>query len=213
MKRSLIGLALAALATSAVGQEPLDAAPARFYAKRWGQPAWVFMDGISLQGDSLLAGFARAREEGLDSADYLGPDVVSRLHRHLSEADAWVLDSLLTRSFLLYARDVSRGRIDPAVAEQIALNLERWRWLPRALGDRYILVNSAAFTLELVNHDSVIWRTRGDDALRRALKHGRLVGGRSRDQHPRVDGLHAVREREQRVHIELGDLGVIDREL
>ena len=33
--------------------------------------------------------------------------------------------------------------------EQISLNLERWRWLPRELGERHILVNSAEFTLAL----------------------------------------------------------------
>lgn len=33
---------------------------------------------------------------------------------------------------------------------QLELNLERWRWLPPGLGDRYIAVNSAAFTLEVV---------------------------------------------------------------
>jgi murein L,D-transpeptidase YcbB/YkuD len=33
---------------------------------------------------------------------------------------------------------------------QLALNLERWRWLPRNLGDRYLLVNIAAFHLTLV---------------------------------------------------------------
>jgi murein L,D-transpeptidase YcbB/YkuD len=35
---------------------------------------------------------------------------------------------------------------------QIELNLERWRWLPRELGDRYVMVNSAAFTLEVIDH-------------------------------------------------------------
>jgi murein L,D-transpeptidase YcbB/YkuD len=34
---------------------------------------------------------------------------------------------------------------------QIELNLERWRWLPRSLGLRYVMVNSAAFTLEVVD--------------------------------------------------------------
>lgn len=33
---------------------------------------------------------------------------------------------------------------------QIELNLERWRWLPRDLGERYIVVNTAAFYLKVV---------------------------------------------------------------
>lgn len=36
---------------------------------------------------------------------------------------------------------------------QIELNLERWRWLPRELGERYIMVNSAAFALEVVEDE------------------------------------------------------------
>jgi L,D-transpeptidase YcbB len=37
-----------------------------------------------------------------------------------------------------------------ARAAQIALNMERWRWMPRDLGRRYVLVNVAGFRLELV---------------------------------------------------------------
>lgn len=33
--------------------------------------------------------------------------------------------------------------------QQIRLNLERWRWLPRDLGERYIVVNTAAFELHV----------------------------------------------------------------
>jgi L,D-transpeptidase YcbB len=38
---------------------------------------------------------------------------------------------------------------------QIELNLERWRWLPRELGDRYILVNIPEMRLEVWEHGNV----------------------------------------------------------
>jgi murein L,D-transpeptidase YcbB/YkuD len=34
---------------------------------------------------------------------------------------------------------------------QISLNLERWRWMPRVLEERFIVVNSAAFTLDAMD--------------------------------------------------------------
>lgn len=34
-------------------------------------------------------------------------------------------------------------------AEQIAANLERWRWMPRSLGDTYVIVNIAGFQLDV----------------------------------------------------------------
>ncbi len=37
--------------------------------------------------------------------------------------------------------------------QQALLNLERWRWLPHNLGNRYILVNPPAFTLEAYNDE------------------------------------------------------------
>ena len=35
---------------------------------------------------------------------------------------------------------------------QVELNLERWRWLPQQLGERYIVVNTAAFYLKVMEH-------------------------------------------------------------
>ena len=273
MKSRVIVLTWLSLAVPAGAQEPIDSGVARFYVLRWGQPAWVFNTGLSRPARLLLDVVARAGRHGLDSTAYVTPAVDSLVHRHLSQEQAWELDSLLTRAFLLYGSDVSRGRVEPAAvdtqwsasphaldlvaalsnaadadevggllrsieppqpgyralrralrhyreiarrgpwptalrerlaaegydtaagvraaviefqrlhglaadgvvgpatrealdvspsarAEQIALNLERWRWLPRELGERYIVVNSAAFTLQFVEHDSIVWQTR-----------------------------------------------------
>lgn len=40
--------------------------------------------------------------------------------------------------------------------ETVRLNLDRWRWLPREMGDEFLLVNVAGFELELVARDTVI---------------------------------------------------------
>ncbi|MCJ8191355.1 L,D-transpeptidase family protein [Sphingomicrobium aestuariivivum] len=54
---------------------------------------------------------------------------------------------------LVNALEAERAKGDAADAEKIAdirLNLDRWRWLPRDLGDRYIIVNVPAYTAALV---------------------------------------------------------------
>lgn len=43
-----------------------------------------------------------------------------------------------------------------ARAEQLRINLERWRWLPQDLGRRRILVNIAAFDLQVIEDDEVV---------------------------------------------------------
>jgi murein L,D-transpeptidase YcbB/YkuD len=47
----------------------------------------------------------------------------------------------------------TRGALNTAAADrvrQIDVNLERWRWLPQELGERYVLVNAADFRLDAV---------------------------------------------------------------
>ena len=43
---------------------------------------------------------------------------------------------------------------------QVEVNLERWRWLPRNLGDRYVLVNVPAFTTDVVENGEYVLRMR-----------------------------------------------------
>lgn len=40
--------------------------------------------------------------------------------------------------------------------DQIAVNMERWRWMPDDLGDRYILVNLAGFELDVIDSGSLV---------------------------------------------------------
>ncbi len=49
---------------------------------------------------------------------------------------------------------------DRAARDKIRLNLERWRWLPRDLGSRYVIVNVPAFTVALVEDGQVVARHR-----------------------------------------------------
>ena len=39
---------------------------------------------------------------------------------------------------------------------QILINMERWRWLPRKLGKRYLMVNMTGFELYIVDKDSMV---------------------------------------------------------
>lgn len=58
---------------------------------------------------------------------------------------------------------------------QLQLNMERWRWLPDNLGDRYLMVNIPAFALHVV-----------DDATRVATM--RAIVGKKRRQAPIMSG-------------------------
>ncbi len=49
---------------------------------------------------------------------------------------------------------------DTARRDLIRTNMERWRWLPRSLGNRHVLVNVPAFTAALVEEGRVIARHR-----------------------------------------------------
>jgi murein L,D-transpeptidase YcbB/YkuD len=49
-------------------------------------------------------------------------------------------------------------KTETAKIDRIRLNLDRWRWLPRDLGDRYIIVNVPAFTAALVENGVTVSR-------------------------------------------------------
>jgi murein L,D-transpeptidase YcbB/YkuD len=46
----------------------------------------------------------------------------------------------------------ARARGDAAAVQHIAMNMDRWRWLPDDLGSRYVLVNIPAFRLDVIEN-------------------------------------------------------------
>jgi murein L,D-transpeptidase YcbB/YkuD len=91
------------------------------------------------------------------------PDLVATLSAAVSEGRnlaAW-LDEVRPRHpeyaglqrtlAAINARQRSEGTPDPR-AGQIALNLERWRWMPDDLGARHVLVNVPAFYMAAREH-------------------------------------------------------------
>lgn len=53
-----------------------------------------------------------------------------------------------------------RSEVDPARRRQLMLNMDRWRWMPRQLGQRYILVNAPAFEAGLWENGIEVQRWR-----------------------------------------------------
>ena len=47
---------------------------------------------------------------------------------------------------------------ETAKRQKLAVNLDRWRWLPRDIGNRYIFVNVPEFTVELIDDGQLVAR-------------------------------------------------------
>lgn len=74
-----------------------------------------------------------------------------------------VLDDLLPSHPQYTALKTALARADKkdkARIDKIRLNLDRWRWLPRDLGDRYIISNIPAYTAALIEDGQTISRHR-----------------------------------------------------
>ena len=121
------------------------------------------------EGAPLRAGERSVRvphlRSRLGALGYLRPDPLDAWSR----PDAYLLDDSLAAALARFeaARGVEPDSVLDAEATQhlnadpdslrrrLALNLERWRWLPDDLGDRLIWVNLPAFELRALERDSL----------------------------------------------------------
>jgi murein L,D-transpeptidase YcbB/YkuD len=147
--------AIAGLAPAHEGYRALKAALAqtRSLAARGGWPA--VPDGPTLRpgdrGARVAALRARLEASGDLAADASPPEARDLLDAPLQAGlrrfqDRHGLDPGAAGKATLTALNVPAARR----VEQIEVNLDRWRWLPHDLGERYIMVNIAGFTFDLV---------------------------------------------------------------
>ena len=52
--------------------------------------------------------------------------------------------------------DASTGQAPGGQADVIRMNMERWRWAPRDLGDRYVLINVPAYVMQVMASDQPV---------------------------------------------------------
>jgi L,D-transpeptidase YcbB len=126
----------------------------RDMAARGGWP--VIPDGPTLQrgdrGPRVVTLYTRLLLSGdLDHASDPTGDIfdagLERALQQFQERHGLDADGIIGSSTLIALNVPAAAR-----ARQIELNMERWRWLPHELEERFILVNLANFALDVVEH-------------------------------------------------------------
>ncbi len=128
-----------------------------FNAAKWrGQPA-----EINRTANELSANLARTQLHGAaapeEKAEWFIADsdsVLDLAPRIAAALEADQLDAFITSlrpDHPAYAalRSALATETDPAKREVLTRNMERWRWLPRSLGDEYLLANAAGYEVSL----------------------------------------------------------------
>ena len=146
------------------GLEPADYAPAKLRrALASGDPAELedhATETFGLVARDLAEGHVRPGRRGPSfiATDPLQPEHVARLiDQAIATRDvAGVLDQLAPQMRQYQMLRQALAALPPGRDEdrhRIEVSLERWRWLPRNLGERYLFVNIPEYRLRLMEGD------------------------------------------------------------
>src|SRR5438874_2940494 len=91
---------------------------------------------------------------GEDGAAYDGPlaDAVKQFQAIHKLKPTGTLDAATVEAL--------NGRAPDRQTDIIIANMERWRWMPRDLGNTYIIVNLPDYTLRLIQQSKQVWMTK-----------------------------------------------------
>jgi murein L,D-transpeptidase YcbB/YkuD len=151
------------------GLDPLDYEPERLRAAIMGVDEMILSvvatDTFLRLSSDLALGHVRgdARQDWhMQDPDLDGNQQYALMQQAVANNNVRAtLDSLLpTHPQYAELKMVLANTSDQAVADKVRVNLDRWRWLPRDLGRRYVIVNVPAYTVALVEDGSVVSRHR-----------------------------------------------------
>ncbi len=151
------------------GLDPADYDPAGLdRAMRSGDPV-VWSAAATARFNKLSSDLALGHVRGDARVDWhvTDKDIDATRQRMLldqalaTNALAGVLDGLLPThpqyGALRYALEIT-PKTETAKVNRIRLNMDRWRWLPRDLGAKYIIVNVPAYHATLVENGVTRWK-------------------------------------------------------
>lgn len=120
------------------GQREIDSMVALFYRRQDGPAAWISSGRPSANATSLVASLLEAGKDGLESRDY-GAQSLARDLESVNPFDSpGPIDSMLTRAFFEFARDLSLGRVRPKTVNR------SWRETAKAIDFVHLLEGSLA---------------------------------------------------------------------
>jgi murein L,D-transpeptidase YcbB/YkuD len=101
----------------------------------------LLRDRLGVTGDAAGATYDKALAEA-----------VKKFQRQHDLAPTGVLNNATAEAFNGPRRDRD--------ADVIIANMERWRWLPRDLGQAYVMVNIPDYTLRVMDQGAMVWTTK-----------------------------------------------------